>query len=116
MLAMNGHSPRDHNPDTSERRARRRLYVQARAVVLLPQELSLEVETVEISEEGVCLTSPIELVPGTWCRLRIQLLPASATEISVSGRVCFCIEQRGVYRIGIHCAESHGLVAAFRES
>lgn len=82
--------------------------------MLLRPARSLKVEALDISEAGVCLTSPVELPPGTWCHVRI-LLPANRTaEVSIVGHVCFCIERQGAYRIGIHCAESDSLLAAVR--
>ena len=113
-FVMNGSSTGDQ-PPISERRAQRRLYVQGRARLLLPPARSFNVEMVDISEGGVCMTSPVELAPGTWCHLRIEMPPTPAAPLSVSGHVCFCIEQHGVYRVGVHCADSDSLVAAVRK-
>src|SRR5687768_388999 len=111
---MNGSSTDDQQP-RAERRMQHRLYAQGRARVLLTPARSFDAEMVDISEAGVCMTSPIELAPGTWCHLRIEMLPAPAAQLSVSGRVCFCIEQHGVYRVGVHCSDSERLVAAVRD-
>lgn len=107
--------PINEPPPPAERRAKRRVYVQGRARVLLLPARAFDAEMVDISEGGVCLTSPIELAPGTWCHLRIEMPPAPAVRLSVSGHVCFCIEQHGVYRVGVHCADSDSLVAAVRD-
>ena len=112
---MTGSSPHDQDSTKSERRAHRRLYVQGRALVLLPPARSFRAETVDISEGGVCLTSPVGLTPGTWCHLRIHVPTASTPELSLSGHVCFCIEFHGVYRVGVHCSESESLIDAVRE-
>ena len=102
-------------PPRAERRTQGRLYVQGRARVLLMPARVFDAEMVDISEGGVCLTSPVEPAPGTWCHLRIEMPPAPAVQLSVSGHVCFCIEQHGVYRVGVHCADSESLVAAVRD-
>jgi hypothetical protein len=113
-FAMNGSS--DNPSSGSERPARRRHYVQGRARVLLPPARSFDAEMVDISEGGVCLTSPVEVAIGTWCDLRIEMPPRPAAQILVSGYVCFCVEQHGAYRVGVHvgvhCADSDSLVAA----
>lgn len=102
-------------PPGDERRAKRRLYVQGRARVLLMPARAFDAEMVDISEGGVCLTSPVELAIGTWCHLRIEMPPEPSAQLSVSGHVCFCIEQHGVYRVGVHCTDSDSLVAAVRD-
>jgi hypothetical protein len=107
-------SSKNGQPPHAERRARPRLYVQGRARVLLPPARAFDAEMVDISEGGVCLTSPVELAPGTWCHLRIEI-PATAAQLSVSGHVCFCIEQHGSYRVGVHCTASDGLLAAVHD-
>ena len=112
-LPMN--APTDDQPLHPERRAQRRLYVQGRARVLLAPARSFDAEMVDISEGGVCMTSPVELALGTWCHLRIEMPPAPAVQLSVSGQVCFCIERHGVYRVGVHCNDSDSLVAAVRD-
>jgi hypothetical protein len=111
---VNGSST-DDPPPIAERRAQRRLYVQGRARWLLAPACTFNVEMVDISEGGVCLTSPVELAPGTWCHLRIEMPPTPAAQLSVSGHVCFCIEQDGAYRVGVHCIDSDRLVAAARD-
>ena len=111
---MNGSST-DDSPPIAERRAQRRVYVQGRARLLLTPARTFNVEMVDISEGGVCMTSPVELAPGTWCHLRIEMPPTPAAQLSVSGHVCFCIEQHGAYRVGVHCTDSDSLVAAVRD-
>lgn len=115
MLLMTERSSKDQNSTGDERRSHRRLYVNGRALVLLPPARSFKAETVDISESGVCLTSPVELTPGTWCHLRIHMPAASDPDISVSGHVCFCIEYHGAYRVGVHCVESEVLTDAVRQ-
>jgi len=83
--------------------------------VLLPPARSFNADTVDISEGGVCLTSPIALTPGTWCDLRIHVPASPDPDISVSGHVCFCIESHGAYRVGVHCVESKALTDAVRQ-
>ena len=111
---MNG-SPTDDQQPRGEKRAQRRVYVQGRARVLAAPAMSFDAELVDISEGGVCMTSPVELALGTWCHLHIEMPQASAAQLSVAGQVCFCIEQHGVYRVGVHCADSDSLVAAVRD-
>jgi hypothetical protein len=96
-----------------ERRGSQRLHAPGRARVLLRPARVVDVDMIDISEAGVCLTSPVELAPGTWCHLRIELSP-SGTDLSVSGQVCFCIERQGAFRVGVHCPHSESLAAAVR--
>lgn len=103
----------DGSRTSIERRRSERRSVHGRASVLCSGR-SFEAEAVDISESGVCLTSPVALYPGTSCRLTMEVHPAPLMRICVSGSVCFCIEQRGQYRVGVHCSESADLVAAVR--
>src|SRR5690349_4046938 len=114
-FAMTERSPHDQNPAKGDRRSHQRHYVRGRAVVLLPPARSFKAEAVDISEGGVCLTSPVEVTPGTWCHLRINLLASTGPDISISGQVCFCVEFNGVYRVGVHCLEAQALVDAVRD-
>jgi hypothetical protein len=100
-------------PPQTERRAHQRYHLQGRARVLARPARVFDVEMVDISAAGVCLTSPVELRPGTWCHLRIEL-PSPRTNLSVSGQVCFCIEQHGAFRVGVHCPNSSDLEDAVR--
>ena len=101
-------------PPHNERRSKQRFHVQGRARVLLRPARVFDVEMVDISAAGVCLTSPVELRPGTWCHLRIEM-PAPEANLSVSGQVCFCIEQHGAFRVGVHCPHSPELEGAVRD-
>ena len=83
--------------------------------MLLRPARVFDVDMIDISEAGVCLTSPVELAPGTWCHLRIEM-PSAGTDLSVSGQVCFCIERHGAFRVGVHCPHSESLAAAARSS
>jgi hypothetical protein len=107
-------SSTNNPPPSAERRASDRVHVRGRARVLLAPSRAFDAEMVDISEGGVCLTSPFELTLGTWCHLFLDMPAAPATQLSVSGHVCFCIEQHGVYRVGVHCADSQRLLAAVR--
>jgi PilZ domain-containing protein len=80
--------------------------------LLLPARV-VDVDMIDISEAGVCMTSPVELAPGTWCHLRIEM-PVVGTDFSLSGQVCFCIERQGAFRIGVHCPHSESLAAVMR--
>lgn len=96
----------------AERRASRRLPVRGDARVLLTPARTFVAEAVDISESGVCLTSPIELAAGAWCHLQIRIPSLPGPEISVSGQVCFCIGHHGAYRVGVHCAQAESLAEA----
>lgn len=96
----------------TERRAGQRRSVRGRASVLCSSDRSFDADTVDISEGGVCLTSPVALQPGTLCRLNIEIHPTPVIHVSVSGRVCFCVEQHDQYRVGFQCSETPELAAA----
>ncbi len=96
---------------SSERRSSRRHYIRARALVDAPDG-SFQAEAVDVSISGVCLTSPVALQPGTYCRLQVELYGNTSPTIAVAGRVCFCIEDHGQFRVGVHCADADKLVAA----
>jgi hypothetical protein len=97
-----------------ERRVSHRRSVLGRASVSCHPESAFDADAVDISEGGVCLTSPVALQPGTLCQLKLEIHPAPVTHVCVSGRVCFCIEQSGHYRVGVQCSETPEFAAAVR--
>lgn len=102
-----GHARINGGPSIpNERRVNPRQAVNGRASVSCYPGLTFDAETVDISEGGICLTSPVALEPGTPCQLEVEIHPEPVTHISVSGRVCFCIEQAGHYRVGVQCSIS----------
>jgi hypothetical protein len=95
----------------AERRERARMPVKGAAEVRTLHG-TLVGEAVDISAAGVCLTLPEPLQTGALCNvdLRIDAEPGaegeSVIETSIVGRVCFCIEQRAGFRVGVNCALS----------
>lgn len=86
-----------------ERRAVLRSLIRGRASVAIECQRSFRAATIDISEAGICLTAPVALEPGTVCRLDVEIEQPLLTQFTVNGRVCFCIGERGHYRVGFHC-------------
>ncbi|HEX2493300.1 MAG TPA: PilZ domain-containing protein [Steroidobacter sp.] len=59
---------------------------------------------VDISPAGVCLTLPEPLQVGATYTLALHIEGQLEPEVSVLGRVCFCIEHSGRYRVGVNCS------------
>ena len=70
-----------------ERRDSHRLSVFGRASVSCYPEPAFNAEAVDISEHGVCLTSPVALTPGTLCELAVEICPAPVSALPLEG-VC----------------------------
>lgn len=89
---------------SSERRSAHRTYVRGRASVEVEHQRSFQADMIDVSDAGVCLTAPIALEPGTLCRLEIDV-ERPQRHLSLTGRVCFCVEDHGGYRVGFHCPD-----------
>jgi hypothetical protein len=92
----------------AERRARPRIPVVGSAEVKTRLG-TLVGEAVDVSAAGVCLTIPQPLLAGELCSLELRIENEPPIETSIVGRVCFCIEQRAGYRIGVNCPMSDSL-------
>lgn len=94
----------EHSVDSSsERRARWRLPVRGFAVVRSGHAAMLA-ETVDISEQGVCLTLPEALDVGGTYRVDLEIQGDHARSTSVVARVCFCLQGKNGYRVGLNCS------------
>lgn len=96
-------SAEDLRSPVAERRKQRRLPIRGDALVRI-QRRELRAEAVDISAHGVCLTLPRALEVGTTCWLDLEI-PALAQGgfFSVEARVCFCLQGKDGYRIGLNC-------------
>jgi hypothetical protein len=97
-----GSEPPSGHPD---RRRNPRASMKGRASVLIAGGGAIEGETVDISDSGVCLTLPTALQLGDLYRLNLEMRTEPQTEVTIVGRVCFCIQQSGGYRVGVHCSD-----------
>jgi hypothetical protein len=61
-------------------------------------------ETVDISDEGVCLTLSHPLDVGAKYLLDLELRGQPARSTSIVARVCFCLASNGGYREGLNCS------------
>jgi hypothetical protein len=96
-------SAEDLRSPVADRRKQRRLPVRGDALVRT-QRRELRAEAVDISAHGVCLTLPQALEVGTTCLLDLEIPSlAPAGFLSVEARVCFCLQGREGYRIGLNC-------------
>ncbi|HEV8334659.1 MAG TPA: PilZ domain-containing protein [Steroidobacteraceae bacterium] len=86
----------------ADRRRQQRLPTRGTALVKL-QRRELRADTVDISPHGVCLTLPRALEVGSTCELDLEIL-GTAKRTSVVARVCFCLQGKNGYRIGLNCA------------
>ncbi|RPH54207.1 MAG: PilZ domain-containing protein, partial [Lysobacterales bacterium] len=77
----------------SDRRRNPRASMRGRASVLIAGGGAIEGETVDISDSGVCLTLPTALQLGDLYRLNLEMRTDPLTEVTIVGRVCFCIQQ-----------------------
>ena len=96
-------SAEDLRSPSADRRKQRRLPIRGDALVRM-QRRELRAEAVDISAHGVCLTLPRPLEVGASCQLDLEI-PALGQGgiLSVEARVCFCLEGRDGYRIGLNC-------------
>jgi PilZ domain-containing protein len=89
-------------PPVAERRRQQRLPIRGTALVRI-QRRELRADTVDISPHGVCLTLPRGLEVGGACQLDLEIFGAAPRCISVEARVCFCLQGKDGYRIGLNC-------------
>lgn len=96
-------SAEDLRPPVTERRKQPRLPIRGDALVRI-QRRELRAEAVDISAHGVCLTLPRAVDVGTTCWLDLEI-PSLAPGgfFSVEARVCFCLQGKDGYRIGLNC-------------
>ena len=96
-------SAEDLRPPVAELHKQRRLPIRGDALVRI-QRRELRAEAVDISTHGVCLTLPRALEVGTTCSLDLEI-PSLAPGglFSVEARVCFCLQGKDGYRIGLNC-------------
>ena len=87
----------------AERRARGRLPVRGFAVVRSGRGAMLA-ETVDISEQGVCLTLAEALDVGATYRVDLEIQGDQTRSTSVVARVCFCLQGKDGYRVGLNCS------------
>ena len=87
----------------ADRRRQQRLLTRGTALVRF-QRQELRAETVDISPHGVCLTLPRALEVGSSCELDLEIFGTAKRRTSVAARVCFCLQGKDGYRIGLNCA------------
>lgn len=64
----------------------------------------MHADAVDISAHGVCLTLPRALEVGSTCQLDLEVFGAEKRSLSVAARVCFCLQSKDGYRIGLNCS------------
>lgn len=96
-------SARDLRPPVANRRSHQRLPIRGTARVRA-QRRDMLADTVDISAHGVCLTLPVALEVGSSCLLDLQIVGAKQSSASVEARVCFCLQGKEGYRIGLNCS------------
>lgn len=96
-------SAEELRPPVADRRKQQRLLTRGTALVRF-QRHELRADTVDISQHGVCLTLPRALEVGSTCELDLEILGADQRRTSVVARVCFCLQGKDGYRIGLNCA------------
>jgi hypothetical protein len=90
--------------DNERRDGRRFFFAAAQASILLSSHRALDGEMLDISAAGLCMTLAEPLPVGGTYQLRVNL-PPEFGQLVISGRVCFCLEREGRYRLGFHCAD-----------
>lgn len=96
-------SPVEDLRPVAERRRQQRLPIRGSAIVRI-QRRKIQADTVDISAHGVCLTLPRALEAGSTCQLDLQVPGASKRSTSVVARVCFCLQGKNGYRVGLNCS------------
>jgi hypothetical protein len=96
-------SAEDLRPPVADRRRQQRLLTRGTALVKFQRNEFLA-DTVDISQHGVCLTLPRALEVGSTCELDLEILGVDQRRTSVVARVCFCLQGKDGYRIGLNCA------------
>lgn len=96
-------SAEDLRPPIANRRSHQRLPLRGTARVKV-QRRELLADTVDISAHGVCLTLPVPLEVGGSCQLELEIQGAMQRRATVEARVCFCLQGKDGYRIGLNCA------------
>jgi hypothetical protein len=66
-------------------------------------------ETADISAHGVCLTLSHALEVGSTHRLDLEIRTEEIRRTKVLGRVCFCLQGKNGYRVGLNCELSEFL-------
>lgn len=95
-------SAEELRPPVADRRRQQRLLTRGTALVKF-QRHELRADTVDISQHGVCLTLPRALEVGSTCELDLEILGTAQRRTSVVARVCFCLQAKDGYRIGLNC-------------
>lgn len=67
------------------------------------QRREMRADAVDISAHGVCLTLSHALEVGSTCRLDLEIQGSERRSTSVVARVCFCLQGKDGYRIGLNC-------------
>ncbi len=52
----------------------------------------------------MCLTVPHALEVGSSCQLDVLVQGAAKRSMSVVARVCFCLQGKNGYRVGLNCS------------
>lgn len=99
---MGEDSAEEVQPPVADRRRQQRLPTRGTALVKF-QRQELQADTVDISPHGVCLTLPRALEVGSSCELDLEIFGAAQRRTSVVARVCFCLQGKDGYRIGLNC-------------
>ena len=86
----------------AERRQQSRMNIRGSAAIRTRHGV-LTGEAVDISPAGVCLTVPEPLHIGGIYSLDLHLHGEPESDVSVIARVCFCIEERDGFRVGMNC-------------
>lgn len=68
------------------------------------QRREMHADTADISAHGVCLTLPRALEVGSTCHLELEIQGAEQRRMSVVARVCFCLQAKSGYRVGLNCS------------
>ena len=93
----------EHPERSSERRIQQRLPARGVAHVKIKRR-SVRAETVDISAHGVCLTLPQPLEVGSSYELDLVIEGEEERRTSVVARVCFCLQGKNGFRVGLNCS------------
>jgi PilZ domain len=107
-MTATGHPQPEAPSPMQERRRDERAVVRGVAIVR-NRRGGLLAETADISAHGVCLTLSHALEVGSTHRLDLEIRTEEIRRTKVLGRVCFCLQGKNGYRVGLNCELSEFL-------
>ena len=77
----------------SDRRRAKRTLFRSHAKLLLPDRDAIDVRTVDISNGGVGVVCPLNLLPGTPCEVHLHFrkIPIGVENVQFQAQIAYCV-------------------------